>query len=278
MTEATAESQFQLPPNSLAGKVVLLAGGSGGLGSSTAFLLAREGARLVVGYRSNRARAEALRNSLTQFAGAVQLVEGDLNEAGVVEQYISQAAKVGILTGLAVFVGDPARSGSSGPSESSESSTDSETLRLENSWKANFLGPYRLARRAAEQMVSQGTAGSIVLVATMQAIVPFEKSVAYAAPKAALIHAARVLAYEFGGANNICVNVVAPGVTTAGMAQASVASGKYERFVGDKIIPRYGRAEDVARVVRFLLEPDSYVTGQVITVDGGLTLRRGFSP
>ena len=55
-----------------------------------------------------------------------------------------------------------------------------------------------------------------------------------------------------------------------------MASGKYERFVKEKIIPRYGRAEDVARAVRFLLEPDSYVTGQVITVDGGLTLRRGF--
>jgi NAD(P)-dependent dehydrogenase (short-subunit alcohol dehydrogenase family) len=271
LTEATSEFQFQLPQNSLAGKVVLLAGGSGGLGSATAFLLAREGAQLIIGYRSNRTRAEALRNSLTQFAGTVQLVEGDLNEAGVVERYISQAAKLGALTGVAVFAGDPARSVSSGFSESSD---ESEMRRLEDSWKANFAGPYRLARRAAQQIVSQGTAGSIVLVATMQAIVPFEKSVAYAAPKAALAHAARVLAYEFGGANNICVNVVAPGVTTAGMAQASVAGGKYERFVGDKIIPRYGRAEDVARAVRFLLEPDSYITGQVITVDGGLTLRR----
>jgi NAD(P)-dependent dehydrogenase (short-subunit alcohol dehydrogenase family) len=108
----------------------------------------------------------------------------------------------------------------------------------------------------------------------MQAVAPFEKSAAYAAPKAALVHAARALAHEFGGAANICVNVVAPGVTTAGMAAASVESGKYERFVKEQIVPRYGRAEDVARAVRFFLEPDSYVTGQVLTVDGGLTLRR----
>ena len=60
----------------------------------------------------------------------------------------------------------------------------------------------------------------------------------------------------------------------AGMAQASVSSGKYDRFVAGGVIPRFGRAEDVARAVVFLLAPDSYITGQVITVDGGLTLRR----
>jgi NAD(P)-dependent dehydrogenase (short-subunit alcohol dehydrogenase family) len=123
-------------------------------------------------------------------------------------------------------------------------------------------------------MAEQGTPGSIVLVSTMQAVVPFAQSAVYSAPKAALAHAARVLAHEFGGKANISVNVVAPGVTDAGMAAASVSSGKYERFLRDGVIPRYGRAEDVARVVRLLLEPDNYITGQVITVDGGLTLRR----
>jgi pteridine reductase len=56
------------------------------------------------------------------------------------------------------------------------------------------------------------------------------------------------------------------------MAQASIASGKYERYIADGAIPRYGQAEDIARAVRFFLEPDNYVTGQVLTVDGGLTL------
>ena len=71
------------------------------------------------------------------------------------------------------------------------------------------------------------------------------------------------------------MQVVAPGVTQAGMALTSVQSGKYDAYVRDQIIPRFGRPEDVARVVRLLLEPDNYLTGQVITVDGGLTLRRG---
>ena len=56
------------------------------------------------------------------------------------------------------------------------------------------------------------------------------------------------------------------------MAEASIASGKYAKYIDEGIISRYGRAEDVARAVRFFLEPDSYITGQVLTVDGGLTL------
>ena len=102
----------------------------------------------------------------------------------------------------------------------------------------------------------------------------FEGSLAYAGPKAALLHAARILAKEYGGPQDVRVNVVAPGATVAGMAKASIESGKYDPYVERGVIPRFGRPEDVARVVRLLLEPDSYVTGQVITIDGGLTLRR----
>ena len=66
--------------------------------------------------------------------------------------------------------------------------------------------------------------------------------------------------------------MIAPGVMAAGMAEASIASGKYERYLTDGTIPRYGKAADVARAVRFFLEPDNYVTGQVLSVDGGITL------
>ncbi|MBI3895460.1 MAG: SDR family oxidoreductase [Acidobacteria bacterium] len=269
MPEAFALPEFQFREKSLEEKVVLLAGGSGGLGAAAAFLLAREGARLLIGYRSNRPRAQLLQKALRDLGARIELIEGDLNQAGVIEEYIRRAVTLGPLSGVVIFAGDPARA-----TASEASTAEAEAERMQHSWKMNFLGPYQLARRAAQEMVAQGTAGNIVLIATMQAIAPFEKSVPYAAPKAALVHAARVLAYEFGGANNIGINIISPGVTTAGMAAASVASGKYERFLQTGVIPRYGRAEDIARAVRLLLEPDSYITGQVIIVDGGLTLRR----
>jgi NAD(P)-dependent dehydrogenase (short-subunit alcohol dehydrogenase family) len=106
----------------------------------------------------------------------------------------------------------------------------------------------------------------------MQAAALFPGSTAYAAPKAALAHAARILAKECRGPANVRVNVVAPGVMAAGMAVASIASGKYDRFLNDGAIARFGRAEDVTRAVRFFLEPDNYVTGQILSVDGGITL------
>ena len=96
-------------------------------------------------------------------------------------------------------------------------------------------------------------------------------SLAYAAPKAALVHAAKILAQQW---KNVRVNVVAPGATVAGMAEASVSSGKYDSFVANGTVPRFGRPEDVARAVRFFLEPDGYCNGQVLAVDGGLTVRK----
>ncbi|HEX6739068.1 MAG TPA: SDR family oxidoreductase, partial [Vicinamibacteria bacterium] len=149
---------------------------------------------------------------------------------------------------------------------------DSEALHA--SFTANYEAPVLLARACAERMAAKGTRGAIVLVSSMQGAHPFEGSLAYAGPKAALIHAARILAKEYGGTSDIRVNVVAPGATTAGMARASIEAGKYDPYVDRGVIPRFGRPEDVARVVRLLLEPDSYITGQVLTVDGGLTLRR----
>jgi NAD(P)-dependent dehydrogenase (short-subunit alcohol dehydrogenase family) len=121
-------------------------------------------------------------------------------------------------------------------------------------------------------MKQAGTPGAVVLVSTMQAAALFPGSTAYAGAKAALLHAARILAKECRGPADIRVNVICPGVNDAGMAKASIAAGKYDRYLSGGAVPRFGRPEDVCRAVRFFLEPDNYVTGQVLTVDGGLTL------
>lgn len=253
--------RFEFGSETLRDRVIVLAGGSGGLGAAAAALLAQEGASLVVGYSKDEQRARRMQDSLASYGdGKISLCRADLRQADGRKALLAAAAPQGPLYGLVVLAGDPARG-------------DTEEA-LRESAEINYLAPLLLAREAAAEMKSKETAGSIVLFSSMQASYIFENSTAYASAKAALVHGAKVLAKESGGGANVRVNVVAPGATLAGMAQASLRSGKYDRFVADGVIPRFGRAEDVARTVRFLLEPDNYITGQVITVDGGMTLRR----
>jgi NAD(P)-dependent dehydrogenase (short-subunit alcohol dehydrogenase family) len=239
-------------PDSLRDRQIILAGGSGGLGAVSARRLTTEGAVVVASYHTNANRANALVDVAT-------LVKADLTVAADRARLLDAAPS---LYGLVVFAGDASRV---------QSPQDFERM-MHHSYESNYLGPILLAREAAARMREAKTPGALVLFSTMQAEAVFPNSTVYSAPKAALVHAALVLAKECRGAANIRVNVVSPGVTAAGMAEASIASGKYDSYLRDGVIPRFGRAEDVARAVRFFLEPDNYVTGQVLTVDGGLTL------
>jgi NAD(P)-dependent dehydrogenase (short-subunit alcohol dehydrogenase family) len=238
--------------NKMKGKSVILAGGSGGLGSAVAEMVAERGGIPVIGCLSNRERAEKLAGKLR-----APVVVGDILDPGVRQRLLDEARTAGELYGLVPLVGDPAR-------VPIETATEKDLL---DSMRVNFAGPVLLARDFA---AAAGDAdAAIVFVSTMQGIGVFPGSTAYAAPKAALVHTARILAKQW----MLRVNVVAPGVNNAGMAEQSVRSGKYNSFLEKKIIPRWGRPEDVARAILFFLEPDNYVTGQVLTVDGGLSLK-----
>ncbi len=263
LAEQLRQFRYEFPEKTLAGKTVIIAGGTGGLGSALVAMLAREGARLIVGYRWNQERAEALRAAIReQFNAAIELVAGDIAEPKIIEEYVAAAQKTSQpLAGAAIFPGDPAR-------VALEALTR-ETMAA--SLESNYVGPVLLAKRLGEIMESLADGGNIVMLATMQAIAPFASSVNYAAPKAALVHAAKILALQW---KKVSVNVVAPGATVAGMAESSVRSGKYDRHITSGAISRFGRPEDVARAVRFFLEPGQYANGQVLVVDGGLTIRR----
>lgn len=255
--------EFDFPGRTLAGKVILAPGGGGGLGAATVALLAAEGAQVVVGYRQNRERAEKLAQALnSRGPGRVHLVAGDLRQAGDRQRLLETAAGVtGQIYGLVNFLGDPARVDLAALDDKA----------MADSLALNYIAPVLLARDVGQHLLERKVSGSLVFLASMQAVAAFEGSVNYAGAKAALVQAARILACQW---TTLRVNVVAPGVTMSGMARASIQTGKYDPHVRDGVIPRFGRPEDVARVIRLLLEPDNYITGQVITVDGGLTLRR----
>jgi 3-oxoacyl-[acyl-carrier protein] reductase len=259
------EFGYNFDGDGLGGKTILVAGGTGGLGGAVSALLARDGARVIAGFRRDRSRAERLRDWISDIYGAeIELFEGDITDPSDRALYLDKAKSIGNFYGLVCLVGDPARVKFNDVTEDD----------LQDSMQKNYSGPLLLARDAALEMKRTRCSGAIVLFSTMQAVALFESSINYAGPKSALIHAARIMAQQWGGTDAVRVNVVAPGVNQAGMALDSIASGKYDFFVNEGIIPRFGRAEDIARVVRLLMEPDNYLTGQVITVDGGLTLRK----
>jgi NAD(P)-dependent dehydrogenase (short-subunit alcohol dehydrogenase family) len=240
------------------GKAIILAGGSGGLGSAVAEAVAAQGGIPIVGYLKNRERAENLaRTILDKHSIRIPLVEGDILNAATRERLIGEARNAGELYGLVPLAGNPARI-------PIENATEDDIV---NSMRLNFVGPVLLARDFAAAAGEHDA--SIVFVSTMQAIGIFPGSTVYAAPKAALVHTARILARQW----KIRVNVVAPGVNNAGMAEQSVLSGKYDSFIERQIISRFGNPGDVARAILLFLQPDNYITGQVLAVDGGLSLR-----
>jgi 3-oxoacyl-[acyl-carrier protein] reductase len=240
------------------GKSIILAGGSGGLGAAVAERLAERGAIPIIGCRNNRERADALsRRIADQYSVSAPVVVGDILEPDTRRQLIAEAQRVGTLYGVVPLVGSPARI-------PIETATERDLL---DSMRINFAGPVLLARDFAAVIGDQD--GAVVFISTMQAVGIFPGSTVYAAPKAALVHTARILAKQW----KIRVNVVAPGVNNTGMAEESVRSGKYNPFLEKKVIPRFGRTQDVAHAIQFLLDPDNYITGQVLTVDGGLTLK-----
>jgi len=255
--------QFQFSSRSLEGKVILVPGGAGGLGACLVAQLLSEGAVCVAGYRSNRTRAEFVKSSLeSRFGGTVHLVEGDLCDEMARRRYLDETATLkGSIDGMACFVGDPARVPPEGLS----------TGDLARSYESNFIAPVLLAKAVGEHMIARKVHGSLVLLSSMQGVGVFENSLNYAAPKAAIAHACRILAKQWSG-RSVQINVVAPGATIAGMAASSVNSGN-DRYVEERTVSRFGRPEDVTRAVRFLLEPDCYITGQCLLVDGGMSLK-----
>lgn len=251
--------------DSLAGKVALVAGGSRGIGRATAHALARAGAKVAIGYRSDRkAAAEAARDV---GPGRVLLVRGDVARSGGARRMVAAALRRwGRLDVLVCSAGFSSRRLWNARLEGIRDGDWEKALAVELS------GPFYLARAAAPAM--RKTGGAMVFISSAAALAGDATLLAYSGAKAGVVGLTRALARHLAP-QKIRVNAVAPGsiatgwISDWGLSRAEIAAIRKETPLG-----RIGTPEELAAAVRFLASPEaSFITGQTLVVDGGILLR-----
>lgn len=249
----------------LSGKSILIAGATGGLGSEIVLQLAQIPCSLVLIHREKDDRFNQLRMKLEGTRAQISFYRCDFTNSDeindAVEIFFEEQKTPYAMVNL---LGDPAR----------VDWQKAQIIHMQESFLRNASAPLHSTKEFALKMKARSLEGAVVLFSSMQGVYPFEGSLYYGAPKAALIHGAKILAKEFGGNPFVRINVLAPGVNQAGMAEESIRKGKYEKYLQQNIIPRYGEAGSIAGLTLQLLDPHLYMTGQVLLCDGGLTLRR----
>ncbi len=245
-------------------KIFQILGATAGLAETTLPWLLSEGASLLLQSR-HPDRLTALCDRLAAPSSRLQSLTSDITDPALSTRlWDAQSALDGTPFGFVCLTGMPARM-----------TPDTWTAaRFAEVFSVNCAAPLILCSRWAQQMKTHGYTGNAVLFSTMQAQAPFANSLPYALSKGALPLGVEILAKELGAPPVIRVNAIAPGVNDAGMAQSSIQQGKYQTFLDQKIIPRYGSPDDIQQALRLLLQPDLYMTGQTLLMDGGLILRR----
>lgn len=240
--------------------VVLVVGASGDLGVDLCEHLAQQGACVVAGYRTRRGRLDELaRDPARVRTGAVEPVAVEATDLASLERAVDAAvARHGRLDAL-VFM--PAILKDNLLSFMSEEEWDSV---VDTDLKGAFL-----ACKAAVRPMLNARAGRIVLVSSLSGLRGVAGQANYCAAKAGLTGLARSLAHELARFQ-VVVNVVAPGLIDSSVND-QLGEKRREALLGGVALRRVGRRREVSALIRWLvLDPDAtYVTGQVISVDGG---------
>jgi NAD(P)-dependent dehydrogenase (short-subunit alcohol dehydrogenase family) len=243
--------------------VMLVTGGSRGIGAATARLAAARGWAVAVNYARDRDAAEAVVAGIESGGGRGVAVRGDVASETDVAAMYDAAEALGPVTAVIVnagIVGEVSAVASM------------ELARLRRVFDVNVLGAFLTAREAARRMPADrgGPGGAIVIVSSAAARLgsPFE-FVDYAATKGATDTLTIGLSKELGGAG-VRVNAVRPGLIETDIHASAGAPDRIERLVGGVPMARPGSAEEVARTILWLASPDaSYVNGALIDVTGG---------
>ena len=243
--------------------VLVVTGGSRGIGAATARLAARRGHAICINYRTSKDEAETLAEEIRAGGGDAIAVQADVAEERQVEALFAAADRMGTLGGLV---------NNAGVLERQCPLVDMEGARIARIMATNVVGLMLCAREAVRRMSTHrgGRGGAIVNVSSAAARTgsPGEY-VDYAASKGAVDTFTRGLALEVA-AQGIRVNAVRPGFIHTGIHARGGEPGRIERLTPSIPLGRGGTPEEVAQAIVWLLSPDaSYSTGIALDVSGG---------
>lgn len=249
-----ALEQFRLD-----GKVALVTGGNRGIGLAIARLFGEAEAKVMISGRTlTEAAVELCKRSNYGW------VQGDVTDPATPERIVQATGdRFGALD---ILVNN---AGIADNGNFHEFSDD----RLAAITDTNFIGPFRIAREAVKPMLEKGE-GSILNIGSISAEVANKPQlqVAYNASKAAVHQMTRVMAFEYAG-RGIRVNALAPGYIVSDMTKGGIANEDWNRvWTENTPMGRFGEPEEIANCALFLCSPAaSYVTGAILTADGGYT-------